>query len=188
MEVTKELLERLCREIGASNCAVIDVADIVFDADLRKNCEMNYCGEFGRTWVCPPHCGDIEECIQKAQGYDKALVIQTICPLEDSYDFESMEAAAENFHKIFAWVAGKAKAEDPDVLCLSAGGCHLCKKCAVADDMPCRNPEEAYPSLESHGIYVSDLAARAGMNYINGKDTVTYFGAVLYNLSPISTV
>lgn len=180
MEVTKQLLEHLCETTGASNCAVVDVADIVFDAGLRKNCEMNYCGEYGRTWVCPPHCGDIEECIQSAKAFNHALVIQTISPLEDSYDFEGMEAAAESFHKIFAWVAKKAKASGQDVLCLSAGGCHLCEKCAVADGIACRHPEEAYPSLESHGIYVSDLAKKAGMNYINGKDTVTYFGAVFY--------
>ena len=35
-------------------------------------------------------------------------------------------------------------------------------------------------SLETYGIAVSELAALAGMNYINGSDTVTYFGAVLY--------
>lgn len=181
MEITKEVLEQLRKDTGASGCAVIDVADIVFDAGLRQNCELNYCGEYGRTWVCPPHCGDIEDCIAKVKKYDKALIIQTISPLEDSYDFEGMQEAAEQFHKILAYVAGKAKTVMLDVLCLSAGGCHLCAKCAVADALPCRHPQEAYPSLESHGIFVSDLAGRAGMKYINGKDTVTYFGAIFYN-------
>ena len=34
--------------------------------------------------------------------------------------------------------------------------------------------------LEAYGINVSKLAEVAGMNYINGKDTVTYFGAILF--------
>jgi hypothetical protein len=35
--------------------------------------------------------------------------------------------------------------------------------------------------LEGCGIFVSKLAAQAGVNYINGANTVTYFGAVMYN-------
>jgi hypothetical protein len=38
------------------------------------------------------------------------------------------------------------------------------------------------PSLEAYGINVSELAKAAGMNYINGQNTVTYFGAVLFSL------
>ncbi|MFR9235458.1 MAG: DUF2284 domain-containing protein [Eisenbergiella massiliensis] len=36
-------------------------------------------------------------------------------------------------------------------------------------------------SLEAYGINVSTLAAQCGMRYINGKDTVTYFGAVFFS-------
>ena len=35
-------------------------------------------------------------------------------------------------------------------------------------------------SLEAYGIHVSKMAEAAGMKYINGQDTVTYFGAVLF--------
>jgi hypothetical protein len=36
-------------------------------------------------------------------------------------------------------------------------------------------------SLEAYGIFVAKLAEKAGMKYINGVNTVTYFGAVLFN-------
>jgi hypothetical protein len=39
------------------------------------------------------------------------------------------------------------------------------------------------PSLEAYGVNVSGLASVAGMKYINGQDTVTYFGAVLFSLN-----
>jgi hypothetical protein len=39
------------------------------------------------------------------------------------------------------------------------------------------------PSLEAYGINVSELAKSAGMKYINGQDTVTYFGAVLFSVN-----
>ena len=46
---------------------------------------------------------------------------------------------------------------------------------------PCRFPEKAFPSLEAYGVFVSKLAQACGMRYINGANTVTYFGVVLYD-------
>ena len=37
-------------------------------------------------------------------------------------------------------------------------------------------------SLEAYGVNVSRMAQAAGMKYINGANTVTYFGAVLFSL------
>jgi predicted metal-binding protein len=68
------------------------------------------------------------------------------------------------------------------VLHLGAGGCGVCETCAKRTGEPCRAPALAMPSLEAYGINVSRLAAAADMKYTNGKDTVTYFGAVLFCL------
>jgi hypothetical protein len=37
-------------------------------------------------------------------------------------------------------------------------------------------------SLEAYCINVSALASSADMKYINGQNTVTYFGAVLFTI------
>ena len=65
----------------------------------------------------------------------------------------------------------------PEALLLGAGGCRLCPRCAKADNQPCRFPDAALASLEAYGVNVSLLAPQAGMQYINGANTVTYFGA-----------
>ena len=65
------------------------------------------------------------------------------------------------------------------ILHLGAGGCNICPVCARVENHPCRFPDMAISSLEAHGINVSRLAAECGMKYINGQNTVTYFGAVL---------
>ena len=67
-----------------------------------------------------------------------------------------------------------------NVLHLGAGGCGLCEVCAKRTDEPCRHPDLAMASLEAYGFNVSLLAAAADMKYINGQNTVTYFGAVLF--------
>jgi len=181
MNLTPDRCHEIAKHIGASNCAYIPVSEITFDAGLRMNCELNYCGQFGRTWVCPPNCGPIEECISKAKSYKHALIIQTISPLEDSYDFEGMADAMVKFHKVLKAAVDTMKSDLTNMYVLSAGSCHLCEECAFLDDEPCRHPDLAHPSVESHGIFVAELAPKVGMQYINGKNTVTYFGAILFN-------
>ena len=64
--------------------------------------------------------------------------------------------------------------------CSCKEGCEKCKKCTYPD-APCRFPERLHHSLEGYGFNVSKLAAKAGLHYIGGPNTITYFGAVLYN-------
>ncbi len=180
MTFTKEKCNMIANKIGASNCAYIPVSEITFDEGLRMNCELNYCGQYGRTWVCPPNCGPIEQCIAKAKSYEHAFIIQTISPLEDSYDFEGMADAMIEFHQVLKRAVDELKPELSNMYVLSAGSCNLCERCAFLDEEPCRHPELAHPSVESHGIFVAELAPKVGMNYINGKNSVTYFGAILY--------
>lgn len=44
----------------------------------------------------------------------------------------------------------------------------------------CRFSERAVSSLEAYCMNVSTLAGLCGMKYINGKDTMAYFGAFLF--------
>jgi len=107
------------------------------------------------------------------------LVYQTVGELEDSYDFEGMMEAGERHNKLaqklwdFTDESGCTEA-----LHLGAGGCRLCSVCGKKTGDPCRFPTRAMGSLEAYGVNVSELAPQAGMKYINGQNTVTYFGAV----------
>ena len=146
-------------------------------------CRSNACGMYGRCYMCPPDLGDIEVLMAEVGAYDYALVYQTVTELEDSYDFEGMMEAQRGLYDVtrklrsyFARDLGLSS-----VLHLGAGGCGVCETCAKRTGEPCRSPELATPSLEGYGVNVSELARVAGMKYINGQDTVTYFGAVLFN-------
>ena len=168
--------------LGAHRASVLPVEQIPFDPALRKACEANYCGNFGKNWTCPPDIGPIDELIEKARQYRHALVYQTVSAIEDSFDFEGMTAALERHREITDRITGAVRAaSDAPMLQLSAGGCIICEKCAKRDKEPCRYPDRALGSLEAYGIYVAKLAKLADMNYINGKNTVTYFGAYLFS-------
>lgn len=165
---------------GAFKASIINTNQISFDKSFRKLCESNACGMYGRCWTCPPCIGDIDELILKAKSYKYALVYQTVDTLEDSYDFEGMQKAGQRMNKLTEKIQN-AHFFDKDSLYLCAGGCRICSVCSKQKNEPCRFPEKALSSLEAYGINVSLLAETANMNYINGVDTVTYFGAVLFN-------
>lgn len=176
-----EELKHKIEEMGAYKTGIVRVEDICFDASLRKLCEMNQCGNYGKSWTCPPDVGDINDLIQEAKSYDYALVYQTVSNLEDSFDIEGMEAARVRHKNIMADITKLATETLPGkILHLAAGGCPNCEVCARKQDQPCRFPDKKLASLEAYGVYVSELAKTAGMKYINGKNTVTYFGAFFF--------
>lgn len=131
--------------------------------------------------MCPPHVGPVDQLIAQAKEYPLALVYQTVGELEDSYDFEGMMEAGARMNDLTQKVRKElTDCFGPDALHLGAGGCRVCPVCAKREDKPCRFPEKALSSLEAYGINVSKLAELAGMKYINGQNTVTYFGAVFF--------
>jgi predicted metal-binding protein len=167
---------------GAYRAAVIAVAQVEFQPEFRKMCESNACGMYGKSWMCPPSVGPVDDLIAKAKTYRSALVYQTVDPLEDSYDFEGMMAAGQRMNTLTRKIRSQlADQFGPGALHLGSGGCRLCSVCAKREEKPCRFPDQALASLEAYGINVSRLAEVSGMKYINGPDTVTYFGAVLFD-------
>lgn len=167
-------------ELGVSNTAVLPVEKIRFEPSLISLCEGNACGNYGKNWGCPPYVGKTEELIKEAKSYKNALVFQKIYPLEDSFDVEGMEASNRGFQKLTLEINELCRKADFRNLLLGAGGCRHCAVCAAVDKKPCRFPDKKVDSLESYSVQVSSLAAACGLKYINGANTVTYFGAVLY--------
>jgi hypothetical protein len=107
------------------------------------------------------------------------LVLTKKYDLEDSFDFEGMMAGHSDFAQTCDQLAVHLAGRRSNYLILSNEGCLRCPSCTYPD-APCRFPNQLQPSLEAFGILVNPLAQAAGVNYINGKDTVTYFGALLY--------
>lgn len=179
----KKLTEKLL-ELGAYKASIIETKAITLDRAFRMMCESNACGMYGKCYMCPPGVGEIDALMSQVGEYDYALVYQTVSQLEDSFDFEGMMAAkkktyplAQSVRKLFS---------DMDIsksLHLGAGGCGVCETCAKITNEPCRFPDKAMPSLEAYGINVSELAKVCEMKYINGQNTVTYFGAVLFSVN-----
>ncbi len=178
-DLHKDLIA-LALQAGAAKAAVIGQDRIVLSAEFRAICEGNGCGNFGRCWKCPPDVGDIEPLMAEVRRYPYGLIYQTIGVIEDSFDIEGMTARALE-HAQTSQRIGQAVAPllPQGFLHLSCGGCRLCETCAKRVNQPCRHPEQALASLESYGVDVYQTVKDTELKYINGQNTVTFFGMVL---------
>ena len=176
----EENLVKTCIDAGAYKAFVITTDKIPFDENLRSYCKVNYCGNYGKNYACPPSVGDSKELIAKAKKYKNALVFQTVTQIKDSFDFEGMKKAQLRHSKVADKINKKIKKQFNDYLQLTAGKCSVCPVCAQVEDKPCRQPDKAISSLEAYCMNVSTLAKLCDMKYINGQNTVTYFGAFLF--------
>lgn len=166
---------------GAAKAALISGDQLVYSETFREICEGNQCGRYGTCWICPPEIGEIGDLIARAKIYPSGLLYQTIGTLEDSFDVEGMFAAGANH----AQVGLRLQKKLPELLKagflhLGCGGCHLCEVCAKRTGEPCRHPEYALPAMEGYGIDVYNTTLTTPLKYINGTNTVTYFGLVLF--------
>ncbi len=153
----------------------VDLAEL----SVLLGMEQNVCRNYNTSWACPPAVGSLKECRRKMLRYDSAMVFNAVYKLSGSFDLDGMRNGHREFKKVCDRLYAAAKDEYADFLILSNEGCVRCEKCTYPDEK-CRMPDILFPSLEGFGINVSELAALAGVNYINGKDTVTYFGMLLY--------
>ena len=165
---------------GARKAAIIRTEDIVVSSVFRDICAGTACGKYGRCWMCPPDVGEIGELMARLRTYRHGLLYQTIHTIEDSFDIEGMGEASREHARVSQRVNDALKPLLPGCLHLSCGGCNLCERCAKLDGEPCRFPDKALPPMEGYGIDVYQTTKPTELKYINGQNTVTFFGIVLF--------
>ncbi len=166
---------------GFDKAEEISAGQIVLDRSFRAQCASNACGVYGKCWMCPPDIGEIDALMEDIRRFPGGVLYQSISPLEDSFDFEGMQEGGKK-HAASSLLLDQAlrKAGYAGFLHLSKGGCGVCSSCAKASGESCRFPDKALSSVEAYGVNVSATVKSTSMKYINGVNTVTYFGLVLF--------
>ena len=173
-----EKLGRLAADFGFTAWGELDMSTLEFKPEVRDMCEANTCGQWNRTWACPPACGTLEEMRERVKAYRTGILVQTVGQMEDSFDVETMMETAANHKKNFDALWDELRKEYPGLMAMGTGGCSRCQKCAYPDE-PCRFPDKLWPSIEGYGFLVSALAKQAGIPYTGKPTELRYFGAVL---------
>lgn len=173
-----EEAEEICRSCGAERLAWISPEEIRTTGAFRISCEMNMCGQYGRSWSCPPALASIEELREQILQFGSGLVFQADYPFADAFDYEAMEAGALAFYGLCRCIETGLRGLSPDILVLGAGSCRECRRCTYPD-APCVRPQGPVLSLEAYGVDVTALCDTAGLPYAYTTEVVPYTGLAL---------
>lgn len=176
--MTREQAAKLAADTGFDHWGFFDVETLRFLPEVRAACEQNKCGIYGKSWACPPACGSLAECEERAKAYSWSILLQTTGQMEDDFDVEVM-FDAERLQKERFTAFCDALDPSEDALPLGAGGCRICAACTYPD-APCRFPGRAHPSMEAFGLLVTDVCRAADTPYYYGPRTITYSCCVLF--------
>mgnify|MGYP003586476526 CR=1 FL=1 len=175
------MFERIERSgLGIFEHGIVSTDQIVFSKQARDFCERNVCRNYGTTWACPPAVGSMEACVQICLSNRLVLVFSAKYDMVDSFDFDGMMVAHKKFKTVCDKLYEVLLQESRDFILLSNESCIRCNECNYPAS-PCRFPDLLFPAVEGYGILVSELAKSSGIHYSNGVNTVTYFGAVLFD-------
>jgi predicted metal-binding protein len=133
--------------------------------------------------MCPPGIGNLKECEQRVRRFSKGVLFQKIYELENSFDIEGMEKSHADFFKLIQAIQDSVPRthQIEDYMILGAGACPICEKCSYLQGDACLFPDKAVASVEAHGIDVKRLLEDNGLSYVNGANTVSYVGLLLFN-------
>ncbi len=166
------------KALGFDHAAALDPATLQAREDVRAMCAEDRCHSYGKNWTCPPYCGTVEACRQKLHSYRRGILLQTVGKLSKRVDSRGYRETEQRHLENFARLCEAMRLSYPDALCLGAGGCRICKKCAFPES--CRFPEKAVSSMEGYGLFVTQVCRDAAMEYYHGENTITYSACILY--------
>lgn len=177
---TETILD-LMKDYDFAEVMPIDPGLIQITEEVRSACAKNDCGSYGKNYMCPPSVGTLEHYREIVGRYNKAILFSQVHIFTDRKEYRQYSQISLGFKKNTEKLHRAVVKAVPGGRVFSAGGCSICKVCGILEDIPCRFPEEAMPSLEAAGIDVVQLTKDTGFTYNHGPKSMTIIGLVLYN-------
>ncbi|MBQ8536167.1 MAG: DUF2284 domain-containing protein [Clostridia bacterium] len=167
------------KALGFTAAGWVDPQSLRFLPQVRGMCADNLCHSYGKSWCCPPACGELTEITAQAQTFSQGVVVATRCALKTPGDLDEMKHIElehqKRFHKAMAYTRARYERIFP----MGAGVCSLCETCSYPQE-PCRHPEWLTPSMEACGLMILHVCEAAGLPYAYGeKDHVTFVSLIL---------
>ena len=176
--MNRAALEAQLAELPIAQYVFFQTPELEFSPRIRAVCEQE-CPRYGKSWACPPAVGSTEDCQKRCLEYPDGLLIATLAEVADISDMTQTLATRPTHEEVTHQAAALLKEQGLEVMGLSSDSCALCRRCTYPD-APCRHPERMFPCVESHGIVVTALAEKYGIEYQYGGNIVTWFSLLLY--------
>lgn len=175
--MNKELLLSQLSALPLCQYEFIRPEELTFSERIRAVCESE-CPMYNKTWACPPAVGSVEACRKKCLSYPDALMITTVTEVPDITDMCRTLATRAPHEEITRQVEKLLRAQGLQTYVLSTEACTHCKTCTWPD-APCRHPDRMYPCVESHGIVVTEIAEKYGIDFMAGN-LVVWFSILFF--------
>ena len=166
-------VEEIAYKCGFTHIAPINIPQLEFLQEVRDMCISGQCGNYNKSWSCPPACASLEEMRERVKTYTHGFLVQTVSDIEDSYDWEGMMAAEAQQKRNFKQMWAELKKEYRDILALGSGACKICEPCTYPDN-PCRFPNKIEVSMEASGLFVSKVCKDNGLAYNYGSNKIAF--------------
>ena len=174
----RQKLEAQLAELPLYEYAFIKTDELLFSERVRYICQTE-CPMYNTTWACPPAVGTVEACQKRVMAFEEGLLIATITEVSDIANIEETLATRSDHVEITRQVLAMVREQAAQTLTLSTEACAHCAHCTWPD-APCRFPDRMFPCVESHGILVTDLAEKHGIEFLAHGNIVTWFSLILY--------
>ena len=165
--------------MGLSEISPLDINDLEFEDWVRNFCQTG-CRNYNRTWACPPAVGTLEECRERCRHFQHMMLFDRCYKLTGSARYHMVDTAMDDFKVIVDNFDDLVSPILSETLFLANEGCSRCPECTWPDS-PCIFPDKLHHTIEAYGFNIAKLARKAGLHYNGGQNTVTFFGAILYN-------
>ncbi|MEA4966153.1 MAG: DUF2284 domain-containing protein [Oscillospiraceae bacterium] len=176
--MNRERLEEKLRELPLYQYAFFPTEALCFTDKVRTVCREE-CPMYNKSWACPPAVGEVSACREKCLRYPDCLMISTITEVSDIANLDETLATRAGHEEMTRQVLSLLREETEDTFVLSTEACAICETCAWPDG-PCRHPDKMFPCVESHGILVTALSERCGIDFIAGGNVVTWYSLLFY--------
>jgi len=175
--INSDILIDKALSIGFDDATWLDGLELQCEARLRKYCNPEGCPNHGNNWVCPPGCGSLEECAERASKFDQGILLQSVTKLRPNPTDEDYKILnREHNLRLQSFLEGYSS-EFADILVLTSGGCVFCDTCAFPK--PCLKPTIRMNSLSAYGIDVGKLCEAAEFEYAFTPDKLYLVALVL---------
>ncbi|MDR2405999.1 MAG: DUF2284 domain-containing protein [Deltaproteobacteria bacterium] len=167
--------------LGVSALCGIYTDAIKFNSEYRKFCVQNLCGNYGKSWTCPPNGGTAEEIAKEILGYSSGVLFEVSGPLRFTVDWKSMMKVANDLNRVCFAIVDEIIPKIGNGTVFGYGPCKYCKDCAFKTDEPCRYPQKRVRSLECACVDVGELTKECGLSLGGDPDKMSFFGLFVYN-------
>ncbi len=174
-------IEEFTEKLRINICLEIDPANLVPEERIRKYCEENQCGSYGKNYTCPPNVGSFDQIRERLKNYSQGYLFQYSRELDLKKDVKKLLKSKYDFHRIILKIEDYMQKEGiANTWGLIGGNCGLCDICSIQKDKSCRHPDKARTSLEAIGINVVGLLDNLGLDSNFRQDRITWTGCILY--------